>query len=91
MISINIQSVDIIASYPSSKPNLMEQLHRRLVLYKNSCLLQLHTGLLKFTIHQRLKFQVIADHVPKACREFTRKVYDVKFASLCLVGKSEPN
>ena len=53
---------------------------------KNSSLLQLHTGLLK--IHNP---SVIADHVPKACREFTKKVYDVKFASLCLVDKSEPN
>ena len=91
MISINIQSVDIIANYPSSKPNLMEQLHRRLVLYQIPVFCNYTQGYLKFTIHQRLKFQLIADHVPKACREFTRKVYDVKFASLCLVGKSEPN
>ena len=32
---------------------------------------------------------IIADPVPKACREFTKKVYDVKFASLCLVSRTK--
>ena len=61
------------------RPNLLEQLHGKF-LHQNPGLLQLHAWELSNNPSEIKKnSKEVADHVSRACRESTRKVYDAKW------------